>query len=132
MLQPGKMMETADLVLKLGIDLVALQEIRWQGHGEINKKNFTVIYIGPEKRTGQYGTGFIKMAWSYRKNARHRNPKKDVRKTVCNKTKRKTKNEMAGWGVHELEKDGNTWRDRARDREAWRRIVKEAKAHPGL
>jgi len=26
----------------------------------------------------------------------------------------------------------NKWRDRERDREAWRYIVKEAKAHPGL
>ena len=37
------------------------------------------------------------MGWSYRKNARHCNPKKDaVQKAVFNKTKRKTKNEMAG------------------------------------
>ena len=47
------------------------------------------------------------MAWGYRKNARHRNPKKDaVRKAVCNKTKRKTKSEMAGWHVPGPEKDG--------------------------
>jgi len=26
----------------------------------------------------------------------------------------------------------NEWKDRARNREAWRHIVKEAKAHPGL
>ena len=39
----------------------------------------------------------IRWLWSYRKNARHRNPKKDaVRKAVRNKTERETKNEMAG------------------------------------
>jgi hypothetical protein len=53
MLQPGKMMEIANEVLKLGIDLVAIHEIRWKGQGGINKKNFTVIYCGPENRTGQ-------------------------------------------------------------------------------
>jgi hypothetical protein len=26
----------------------------------------------------------------------------------------------------------NEWRDRARNREIWRRIVEEVKAHPGL
>ena len=37
------------------------------------------------------------MAWSHRKNAKHRNHKKDVVwEAVCNKMKGKTKNEMAG------------------------------------
>jgi hypothetical protein len=37
------------------------------------------------------------MAWSHRKNAGLSKPKKVVvRKAVCNKTQRKTKNEMAG------------------------------------
>jgi hypothetical protein len=37
------------------------------------------------------------MAWSHRKNAGHSNLQKDVVwKAECNKTQRKTKNEMAG------------------------------------
>jgi hypothetical protein len=36
------------------------------------------------------------MAWSNRKNSGHSNPQKYVRKAVCNKTQRKTKNEIAG------------------------------------
>jgi hypothetical protein len=36
------------------------------------------------------------MAWSRRKNVGHSNPQKDVRKAVCDKTQRMTKNEMAG------------------------------------
>jgi hypothetical protein len=33
----------------------------------------------------------------------------------------------------DLRKTGvNEWRDRARNREVWRHIVEEAKAHPGL
>jgi hypothetical protein len=48
------------------------------------------------------------MAWSHRKNAGHSNSQKDVvQKAVCNKTQRKTKNEMAGRCVYGPEKDGN-------------------------
>jgi len=66
------------------------------------------------------------MAWSYRKNARHRNPKKDiVRKAVCSKTKRKTENEMVGWRVHRPKKDGCKRMERqskeSRGLEAYRR-----------
>jgi hypothetical protein len=66
------------------------------------------------------------MAWPYRKNARQRNSKKDVRKAVCNKTKRKTKNEMAGRRVHGPEKDWCKRMERqskeSRDLEAYRRV----------
>jgi hypothetical protein len=60
--------------------------------------------------------------------------KKDVaRKDVCNKTKRKTKMRWLDDVSTDLKKTGiNEWRHRTRDREAWRRIVKDAKTHPGL
>ena len=57
------------------------------------------------------------MAWSHRKNARHRNSKKDVvRKSVCNKMKRKPKMRWLDYVSTDLRKMGiNEWRDRARD-----------------
>lgn len=68
MLRAGKMAEVADEVLKYGMDVVALQEMRWCGNGRIDKKKYSVFYSGPDTRTGQYGTGFIinsKMKQSY-------------------------------------------------------------------
>jgi exonuclease III len=51
--------EIADEISKYRIDIAALQEIRWQGIGKINKKDYTFYYGGRAEKTGQAGTGFI-------------------------------------------------------------------------
>jgi len=38
---------------------VDVQGIGWQGHGRVDKKDFSLFYSGPKERTGGYGTGFI-------------------------------------------------------------------------
>ncbi|XP_055385015.1 uncharacterized protein LOC129614453 [Condylostylus longicornis] len=59
LLQAGKMQEIARETLKYGIDILALQEVRWQGNGTIKKSQYTFHYSGHTRRTGLYGTGFI-------------------------------------------------------------------------
>jgi exonuclease III len=59
MLKPGKMKERMEEIDKAKIDVVAVQEIRWQGQGRIDKKDFSFFYSGPKERTGLNGTRFI-------------------------------------------------------------------------
>jgi len=59
MLKPGKMIEVREEIGKARVDVVAVQKIRLQGQGRIDKKDFSPFYSGPKDRMGRYGTGFI-------------------------------------------------------------------------
>jgi len=56
MMQPGKVQEIANEMMKNKIGILAIQEIGWQGQGRIDNQAYTVIYSGTENRTGQLGT----------------------------------------------------------------------------
>jgi exonuclease III len=59
MLKPGKIKEIMEELGKARVDVVAVQEIRLQGQGRIDKEDFSLFYSGHKERTGRYGTALM-------------------------------------------------------------------------
>ena len=59
MVKPGRMQEVAEQILQTDLQVVALQEIRWKGQGQIKKDKYNLYYSCKEDQTGYLGTGFI-------------------------------------------------------------------------
>jgi endonuclease/exonuclease/phosphatase family metal-dependent hydrolase len=61
LLQPGKLQELAEEIANTQIEILALQEVRWPGKGQINKKDYIFYCSGTKEKTGQASTGFLIM-----------------------------------------------------------------------
>jgi len=59
MLKVGKINEIADEMLKTQLQVIALQEMRWKGTGQINKPKYMLYYSCNLEKMGQTGTGFM-------------------------------------------------------------------------
>jgi len=53
--------ELAEEIAKTQIEILALQEVRWPGKGQVNKKDYLFYYSRTKEKTGQAGTGFLLM-----------------------------------------------------------------------
>ncbi|KDQ71490.1 hypothetical protein L798_13017, partial [Zootermopsis nevadensis] len=59
LLQAGAMNGIADEIMKKGMEIVAIQEIRWKNKRAINKAKISIYYSGKYDRQGECGIGFI-------------------------------------------------------------------------
>jgi len=53
MLIPGKIRQINKEMIKYKLDVTALQEIRWQRQGKIDKPDSIFLHSGSEEKTGQ-------------------------------------------------------------------------------
>lgn len=53
------MQKIASKAAKYKIDILALQETRWDGAGRVDKKNFSMFYTVESTKSGQRGAGFV-------------------------------------------------------------------------
>jgi exonuclease III len=56
-LQPRKMQEVAQEMTGYKIDIITLQEMRWQGSGRIDKPEFTIYTVDQRKEPGSLKQG---------------------------------------------------------------------------
>jgi exonuclease III len=61
LLKSGKVQELTEEIAKPKIAILALQETRWPGKGQINIKYYIFYCNGSKEKTGQAGTGFLLM-----------------------------------------------------------------------
>jgi hypothetical protein len=58
LLQPGKMQEVVEEIIKYNVGIAAVQEISWRGTGQICKKRYSFYYSGSPNRQEYKGVGF--------------------------------------------------------------------------
>lgn len=56
---PVAIKTVTDQIKKYKLPVVALQELRWPGNGNVKSKNYTIFYSGSENGRHEYRVGFM-------------------------------------------------------------------------